>query len=69
MSDHFYLVGSFKGLCPTPFPLHVIKAVSFLRLPHETELDVPKRSINSVLVGAESELRLLKSESVWKSDI
>lgn len=70
MPDHFYLASFFKCLCPTPFLLHIIKVISFLTLAHETELEVlPKRSINSVLVGAESELRLLKSECVWRSDI
>lgn len=70
MRDCFYLASSFACRCPTPFPLHIIKAISFLTLAHETELEVlPKRSVNSVLVGAESELKLLKSECVWGSDL
>lgn len=68
MSDYVYLADSFACLCPTPFPLHIIRAISFLTLVHETEVGSTAKGIHQrhlVLVGTESEFRLLKSEYVW----
>lgn len=63
MSDYVYLSGSFACLCPTPVPLHIIRAISFLTLVHETEVGSTAKGIHQrdlILVGTESEFRLLK---------